>query len=170
MKKLILLVTLALILLSGNAYSQSPLPVGRTQLNFGLGFSDWGIPLYIGLDYSIHKDITLGGEFSFRSYHENWKDKKYQHNIIGFSGNGNYHFNTLLKIPQNWDFYAGLNLGFYVWSSPNDYYGDHSASSGLGLGAQIGGRYYFSNRVGVNLEFGGGNAFSGGKIGLTVKL
>jgi hypothetical protein len=71
-------------------------------------------------------------------------------------------------MPKKWDFYAGLNIGFYVWSSPNDYKG--SNSSGLGLGAQIGGRYYLSNKVGLNLELGGGNAFSGGKFGLTFKL
>lgn len=62
----------------------------------------------------------------------------------------------------------GLNLGFYVWSSPDAYQGSHS--SGLGIGAQIGGRYYFTNKVGLNFEFGGGNAFSGGKVGVTIKL
>jgi len=73
-----------------------------------------------------------------------------------------------LNIPSPWDFYAGLNLGFYSWNSPRDYEGSHT--SGLGLGGQIGGRYYFSNKVGINLEFGGGNAFSGGKFGLTIKI
>lgn len=166
MKTIVLAV--AILLISGLSFSQSPLPVGRAQLNLGVGFSDWGVPFYIGFDYSVHKDITLGAEFSYRGYHENWDHNKYHHNIMGFSGNANYHFNTVLKIPQNWDFYAGLNVGFYVWSSPNDYYGDHS--SGLDLGGQVGGRYYFSDRAGINLEFGGGNAFSGGKIGFTFKL
>jgi len=149
-------------------FGQSPVSVGKTQLNLGVGFSGWGVPFYIGLDYGIHKDITLGGEFSYRSYRDNWNHKDYNHSIMGFSGNCNYHFNSIMRIPQNWDFYAGLNVGFYVWSSDNEYKGDHS--SGLGLGAQIGGRYYFNNRVGLNLEFGGGNAFSGGKIGVSIKF
>jgi hypothetical protein len=68
-------------------------------------------------------------------------------------------FQYILNISSLWDFYAGLNLGFYNWNSPNDYEGSHN--SGLGLGAQIGGRYFFNNKVGINLEFGGGNAFSG---------
>ncbi|NCA84012.1 MAG: hypothetical protein EOM83_00380 [Clostridia bacterium] len=153
---------------SGFAFGQSPLPIGKAQLNLGIGFSNWGVPFYVGLDYSVHKDITLGGEFSYRSYNEDWKNHDYHHNVMGFSGNGNYHFNTLLNIPQNWDFYAGLNLGFFVWSSPGDYDGDHS--SGIGLGAQVGGRYYLSDKVGLNLEFGGGNAFSGGKFGISIKL
>jgi len=166
MKKLLL--AIALLSVFGILHAQSPLPVGKSQINVGLGLSDGGIPIYLGLDYSVHKDITIGGEFSFRSYNENWKDNSYHHNVIGISGNGNYHFNTLLQIPQNFDFYAGLNLGFYFWSSPFDYDGDHN--NGLGLGAQIGGRYYFSDRVGINLEFGGGNEFLGGKFGLSIKL
>lgn len=167
-KKYLYLSAIVFTLISNSAYGQNPLPVGKTQLNAGVGLSVWGIPVYIGLDYGVHKDITLGGEFSYRSYRENWKNDNYNHNIMGFSGNGNYHFNSLLKIPNKWDFYAGLNLGFYVWSSPETYYGDYN--SGLGLGAQIGGRYYLSNKVGLNLELGGGNAFSGGKFGLTFRL
>ena len=152
----------------GTTQAQNPLPVGKAQLNFGLGFGEWGIPVYAGFDVGVAKNITMGGEFSYRSYNEDWKSNKYHHNIIGISANGNYHFNTLLKIPEKFDVYAGLNLGFYSWSSPDEYDGDNN--SGLGLGAQVGARYYFSKTVGINLEFGGGNAFSGGKFGLTVQL
>jgi len=150
------------------SYGQGSLPVGKNQLNIGVGLSEWGVPIYIGLDHGITRDITLGGELSFRSYREHWKNNYYRHNIIGISGNGNYHFNRVLKIPNKYDFYAGLNIGFYAWSSPDGYDGTHN--SGLGLGAQIGGRYYLSNKIGLNLELGGGNAFSGGKFGLTIKL
>ena len=163
-----ILLTVILVAISAFSFSQSPLPVGHNQLNVGLGLSGWGVPFYIGIDHSVHKDISIGAELSYRNYRENWNDDYYHHNIIGFSGNGNYHFNSLLNIPQKWDFYAGLNLGFFVWSSPDAY--DGSNSSGLGLGAQIGGRYYFSDNIGLNIEFGGGNAFSGGKFGITFKL
>ena len=71
----------------------------------------------------------------------------------------------MLNIPSNWDFYAGLNVGFYSWSSPNGYPGD--GDSGVGLGIQIGGRYFITDKFGLNLEVGGGNAFSGGKFGVT---
>jgi outer membrane immunogenic protein len=64
--------------------------------------------------------------------------------------------------------YAGANVGFNIYHSPDDYNGDDV--SGLGLGLQVGGRYYFHKKTGINLEFGGGNAFSGGKLGLTIKL
>lgn len=166
MKNLIFGITFVLI--SVCAFSQGTLPIGRSQLNFGLGFSDYGTPFYIGFDYGAARNVTVGGEFSYRGYRENWHSDYYNHHIMGFSGNGNYHFNQILQIPQRWDFYAGLNVGFYVWTSPDSYGGSHS--SGLGLGGQIGGRFFLTPKVGLNLEFGGGNAFSGGKFGLTIKL
>lgn len=158
------LLTIALIFAAGLGFAQSPIGEGQTQLNFGAGFSSYGLPLYVGIDHGVHPDITIGGELSFESF-DRWD---YHHNVIGISGNGNYHFNSLMGIPSNWDFYAGLNVGFYIWNSDHGYDGDHN--SGLGLGAQIGGRYYWNDRWGVNLEFGGGNEFSGGKIGVTVKF
>lgn len=168
MKKQFLM--LSFLITTSVLFAQNPIAKGQSQFNAGVGLSSWGIPVYLGLDYGIHKDITLGGELSYRSYRNNRKGYNYTHSIIGISGNGNYHFNSLLKIPTNWDFYAGLNIGFYIWNSPNDYYDDGSHSSGLGLGAQIGGRYYFTDKIGINLELGGGNAFSGGKFGISIKL
>lgn len=166
--KTIKLICLLFPIISTFAVAQNPLNIGNSQLNFGVGLSDRGIPIYGGLDFCVEKDFTLGGEFSFRSYNESSKSKNYGHSIIGISGNGNYHFNSILHIPKKYDFYAGLNIGFYLWSSPADYDGSHK--SGVGLGAQIGGRYYFTNKVGINLELGSGNAFSGGKFGLSIKL
>lgn len=162
------LLTLSFLLLSSLIFAQSPVAKGKSQVNAGVGLSSWGVPIYVGLDYGVHSDITVGGELSYRSYNDKYASISYDHSVIGISGNGNYHFNRILEIPQKWDFYAGLNLGFYIWNSPSDYEGSHS--TGLGLGAQIGGRYFFSDAIGINLEFGGGNAFSGGKLGLTFKL
>lgn len=150
------------------ASAQSSLPKNKAQLNFGVGLSSWGVPVYLGFDYAVHKDITLGAELSARKYKEDWQGDKYSRNIIGISGNANYHFNSVLKIPSNFDFYAGLNLGFYIWNDEVGYKGNNS--SGLGLGGQLGGRYFFSKNLGLNLEVGGGNEFSGGKFGLTLKL
>jgi len=160
--------TIIFFFIAATTYGQNPLPVGKAQLNLGIGFSNSGIPIYGGFDFGVAKNITLGGEVSYRGYNENWHSNEYHHNVFGISANGNYHFNTLLNIQERWDVYAGLNLGFYSWSSPEDYDGDHN--SGVGLGAQVGARYYFSQKVGLNLEFGGGNEFSGGKFGLTIRL
>ncbi|MEX1192120.1 MAG: outer membrane beta-barrel protein [Brumimicrobium sp.] len=167
MKK-IKLTFIAVLLITTTSFAQSPIAKGGAQFNAGVGLSTWGIPVYLGFDFGIHKDITIGGEVSFRTHHDRYKDYRYNHSIFGFSGNANYHFNSLLNIPPKFDFYAGLNVGFYYWNSPKNYYGQHY--SGLGIGAQVGGRYYFNERIGINLEFGGGNAFNGGKIGISIKL
>ena len=145
--------------------AQSPLDKGRSQLNAGVGISGWGLPLYIGMDFGVARDITLGFEGSFRSYNEKYLNDRYRSTILGISGNGNYHFNRVLDIPSDWDFYAGLNIGFYAWSSPDGYLGNHN--SGLGMGLQVGGRYFINDNFGINLEVGGGNAFAGGKFGIT---
>lgn len=166
MKKIFLFFSLMLAVTA--VFAQAPLSKGEMQLNAGVGLSSDGLPVYVGLDYAVHPDITIGGELSYRSHYDNVVGYHYNYNVIGISGNGNYHFNTVLKIPRNWDFYAGLNLGYFIWNYSNQYNGSHS--SGLGLGAQIGGRYYFTNNFGINLEFGGGNEFSGGKLGITLKL
>ncbi|HRP01972.1 MAG TPA: outer membrane beta-barrel protein [Candidatus Kapabacteria bacterium] len=161
-------VIITFFLVSISLFAKTQVGVGQSQLNAGLGMSSWGIPIYVGLDYGVENNITVGGEISFRSYDDDWKNRSYKHSIIGISGNFNYHFNEIMKLNPKWDIYAGINVGFYIWTSDNDYHGDRT--SGLGLGAQVGARYYFSNKFGLNLEFGGGNAFSGGKIGISLKL
>jgi outer membrane immunogenic protein len=166
MKKSIL--TIVMFFATIVMFAQCPIGIGEKQLNAGVGLSSWGFHVYVGFDYGALKDISLGGELSFRSYDDKWNNATYHLRVIGISGNGNYHFNRILEIPSKWDFYAGLNLGFYIWNAPDDYNGSHT--SGLGLGAQIGGRYYFSDKLGLNLEFGGGNAFSGGKFGITARF
>jgi outer membrane immunogenic protein len=148
--------------------AQCPLKKGEYQFNAGLGFSSTGIPVYAGVDFGVFSDITAGIEASFRSYNEDLYGAGYTSNVFGIAGNGNYHFNTILEIPKRWDFYAGISLGYYSWSLPSNYPGDNS--SGIGLGAQIGGRYFFDRKFGLNLEFGGGSSFSGGKLGITYTL
>jgi outer membrane immunogenic protein len=167
MKKIFFALML-LCILGFSVHAQAPLAKGEKQLNAGLGLSGWGVPVYIGADFGIERNFTLGFEGSFRSYSDYWHNGYYNQTIIGILGNGNYHFNSIMNIPSKWDFYAGLNLGFFIWSSPSNYGGPNS--SGLNLGVQVGGRYFFTNRFGINLEFGGGNEISGGKFGITYKL
>lgn len=102
------------------------------------------------MDFGVHEDITVGPQFGL--------DLEFDYFTVG--GRGDYHFNTLMGIPRDWDFYAGLNIGLAA-GIDNDYV------SGLDLGLQIGGRYYWNSSWGVNLEFGGGNNISGGRFGLS---
>ncbi len=167
MKKIFL--SIGFLLLTNILFAQGPISKGQIQLNAGVGFSSWGMPVYVGFDYGVHPDISVGAEISYRSYSEDYYGGSWGFNVIGFLGDCNYHFNRVLNIPSPWDVYAGLNIGFVSVSSKSSGY-NGSSSSGLGLGAQVGARYYFSKAFGINLEFGGGNRFSGGKIGITVKF
>jgi outer membrane immunogenic protein len=166
MKKVVF--SLLLVISTTVATAQAPVSVGQFQLNLGLGLSNHGIPIAAGLDYGLFEDVTVGGEISYRNRSYTTLGIKHNSTVTGFSANANYHFNTLLSIPSPWNFYAGLNVGFYVWSHDENF--KNNNNSGLGLGLQIGGRYYFTDKLGVLLEFGGGNVLSGGKIGISIRL
>ena len=75
-----------LMLCATFASAQGPLSKGDTQLNLGVGFSNHGVPVYIGLDHAISRDVTLGGELSYRGYNEGWSNDDYHHNIWGYLG------------------------------------------------------------------------------------
>lgn len=137
--------------LAGVASAQSPIGANGKQLNFGVGIDGGGVPLYIGMDFGVHPDITVGGQLGL--------DLAFDYLVV--AGRGDYHFNSLLNIPRDWDFYAGLNLGF-IAGFDNEF-----LDEGLNLGAQIGGRYYWNNAWGINLEIGGGSTISGAKFGLS---
>lgn len=168
MMRIYFILFIALLGFSAPASAQTPIPQGASQLNFGAGLSSVGIPVYVGFDVGARHDLSFGGEASFRYKYEKWKQVRYRNNVIGISANGNYHFNRLLHMSSMWDLYAGLNLGFFIWNDAPGY--DGPRSTGLGLGPQFGGRIYFSDKMAINLEFGSRNEFSGGKIGLTVRL
>mgnify|MGYP001077661630 CR=1 FL=1 len=98
MKKITLLLSFVAVGLFASAQGAAPLSKGEKQMNFGVSFNDGGIPLYFGIDFAVHNDITIGGMAAF--------------NLNGFdymnlAFRGDYHFNRLLEIPSNWDFYAG---------------------------------------------------------------
>ncbi len=157
-------------------HAQAPLQEGGKQLNVGFGLSNFGLPVYGGMEFGIGNNISVGGEITYRNHGESFSTSKWKNTYTSIAGVGNYHFNELLEIPSNWDLYAGLSLGFTIFSSKWDSPGSDNmkysggGTSGLYLNGQIGGRYFFSDKMAVNLEFGSGNYFSGGKIGITVLL
>ena len=171
MKKIILL--LAFVFVSNSMFAQVPLDKGEVQFNAGVGASGWGIPIYFGVDFGIARDWTLGGEISFQSdsdsYYTNNSNYKYNSRAIGIGVNGNYHFNRIMDIPSNFDFYAGPAVTFFIWDYKDYDNNAHPDNASVGLGVQVGGRYFFNDKFGVNLEFGGGTATSGAKVGVTFK-
>ena len=147
-------IVLAALMFSGLIFAQgaAPLSKGEKEMNFGLGFGS-GIPAYWGMEWAVHNDITVGGVAAI--------------NLSGFDymtllARGDYHWNRIINIPPEWDFYAGVSLG-----------GDIGFSSGYGSGlhfdAHVGGRWFWSDKWGLNLEVGGGTGF-GASIGVTMKM
>ncbi len=147
------------------AQAQSPIGKGGTQLNFGVGSYYGYLPMYVGLDFGVHPDITIGPQVGFDLYLD----------YIVLNGRFDYHFNTIMDIPQDWDFYAGFNVGFLAFfeddyrdrNRPNDRYRNHD--TGVDLGLQVGGRYYWSD-WGINVELGGGRYSTGARVGLSKRF
>ena len=185
MKKFLFLA--GLFMAAATASAQADLGKGNLQLNAGTGISGWGIPVYVGLDYGVTDEITVGGELSYRydtssyairanfgRFGEYRSDKiTYRHHTFGVFTNGNYHFNRLLRLPRQLDLYAGASLGFFfgsVTSSEGNikYTGDDY--SGFSAALQTGARYFFTDNFGVNLELSGGVLTSGAKAGITYKF
>ncbi|WP_163715360.1 hypothetical protein [Mangrovibacterium lignilyticum] len=149
MKTRILII--ALVLLTGTVFAQgsAPLSKGEKQLNFGLGASDHGLPVYAGVDFAFHNDWTAGPVIKLVLDDDT---------RFAALGRVDYHWNRLMEIPSNWDFYLGANLGVLSGNGVD-----------LNLGLQIGGRYYWSEKWGVNLEIGGGTGFDSA-IGVSMKF
>ena len=149
MKKIVFLFGfLFLAMLNTSAQSQK----GVKQVNAGIGFSNHGIPLYGGVEFGVHPDFTIGGDFSFYTG---------SGSLVKLGAVGNYHFNYLFDLDPEWDVYGGAKLGF-IFSD--------TSSSGLHLGVQVGGRYFFQNNLGLNFELGGGNITLGAKVGITYRF
>jgi len=150
MKKITLL--FGVLLIAGVMMAQdgqAPLSKGDKQLNFGLGFSGNGLPVYVGMDFAFHNDWTAGPVIKL-VFDDEMR--------FGAIGRVDYHWNRLIGIPSNWDFYLGANVGFLSGNGDN-----------LTVGLQLGGRWYWSEKWGVNLEFGGGTGY-GTSAGISMKL
>jgi outer membrane immunogenic protein len=165
MKKVCLL-TLFVLFGAASVFAQAPLGKGGAQFNAGVGFSSWGAPIYLGADFGIHRDFTIGPKVSYRNYGYRSLGNNYDQSLIVLGFNGNYHFNNLFDLPSEWNIYAGLTAGYYIWSDI-DYI--DARGSGIGIDGQIGARYFFTDNFGVNLEFAGGMA-TGGGVGITYKF
>ncbi|MFA6127830.1 MAG: hypothetical protein WC699_11030 [Bacteroidales bacterium] len=147
----------ALAIVAFSFGQDAKLDQGRLQFNAGVGLSTWGIPVYVGADYWINEDITIGLELSAR-----WR-LAWGYGNIGASVNGNYHFNRLLDLPDNLDFYAGLSAGPYIYIGSG-----YINPFNIGIGGQVGGRYKINDSMWLNAELGGGT-LSGAKIGITLR-
>ncbi len=156
MRKITLLVVLAFLMSATYAQRDgvAPLAKGEMQLNFGTGFSSNGLPVYVSWDIALHKDVTITPEVHVKIPFDS--DKSFRAGVLF---KADYHWNYLIGIPDNWDFYAGARLGLDFGGG--DLYPE--------FGIQVGGRWYWSEKWGLNVELAGGTGF-GTTFGLSMKL
>jgi outer membrane immunogenic protein len=137
----------AAALVTGRASAgEAPLGLGRVELNAGLGLGRAPLPVYMGVDVAVHRDVTVGGTALLST-----GDAR-----LAALGRVDYHWNRLLGIPRDGDFYLGAGLLFN--------------GAGLYPRLQIGGRWFWNERMGLNLELGGVAREASGLFGLTIKL
>ena len=141
MKKLLFFLAVVISAASANGQAQKVLNLG------GLGTG-----LYGGIEFPVGKAITVGPLVN-----TDWDFNKF---VI--AAKGNYYFDNIFGLPAAWDVYAGANFGYRLDSSDKN-------DDGANWGAQIGGRWYWSEKWGINAEFGGGSGVTGG-VGVTMKF
>ncbi len=169
------LIILSLILFSFTLYSTkslaqfNPYTEEVKMLSVGLGVSGWGIPIYVRFEMPVADNITVGGGLSFQSQGNSviLASSSYRTNTFGIVGRGNYHFNDLLNAPDEWDFYAGASIGYFIRSNSVD---NISVSNEVHVGVHVGARYFLNEKIALNAEAGGGIALSGASIGVTFFL
>lgn len=166
MKKLLLS---AAVIISAAAFGQR-VQKGDVQLNAGIAADRYAssVAFYAGLDYGIHPDITIGAEARFGG--KDYKDYNGRVNWFGIGVNGNYHFNTLLGIPNKYDIYAGATVGHNSFNYKDDIDNRFDFDPGIGVSAQVGARYYITDNFGLNAEANAGSLFNGGKFGISYKF
>jgi hypothetical protein len=142
MKKLFKIIALASIM----TFSLSAV-FGQAAKHLNVG--GLGTGLYASIEFPLGSTITIAPQFA--------TDYNFDKFII--SAKGNFYFDEIFGVGDAWDVYAGANFGWRLESN-ND---------GAAWGIQIGGRWFWSDKWGINAEFGGGSGVLGG-VGITMKM
>lgn len=169
---------------------------GGIDFNLGLGlgymgrryYTSYTPPLNLALDFGVADNVSLGAFFAYTRSKSSYKGNdlhqgvlynysysyKYSFYIVGVRGA--YHFGNLID-EENLDVYVGGMLGnafmkyTYTYDDPYKTRTDaYSVNNGRGLvwGLYGGGRYFFTDKIGMYGEFGWGISYA--NIGLTLKL
>ncbi len=180
MKKLFVL----LMVLSTSVFYAQNFSEGSSAVNVGIGFASYvgtgtgystTIPPIEGqYEYFVTDQISVGGFFGYTAAEYRAVDwtgnDKYKYSYMIFGALGNYHFYD----NDKFDAYGGLKLGYnnvsskYTGVDQSGVYLSETSSSGMLFGAQIGGRYFFTENIAGHLELGYG--ISAVKVGVTFKL
>ncbi len=129
---------LVLMLFAGiAANAQAYTGKGDQKVNLGLNAWGYGTGITATYDYGLSDVISIGagGNAYFDNYRDNNKD-----NRVFIFGRLNFHLREALDLPEQLDIYPGVDLGVL--------------GRDFGIGAHIGARYFFTDKVGVFAEVG----------------
>lgn len=146
---------------------------GDKLLNVGVGLGAFTSgkstlpPLSVSYEHGFTDKISAGGilGYSGSTFDGGFYKVKYSYIMLG--ARGSYHF----YLNDNIDAYGGVTLGYNIVSSkldPDPGIPVATSSSGLLYGFHLGGRYYFTEKLGAFAELGYGIAWI--TVGLAVKL
>jgi len=74
----------------------------------------------------------------------------------------NYYFDNLLDLPEEFDIYGGANAGYGL--------GFNNNANDFDIGLQIGFRWFWSEKMGLYLEGGGGKLGGTAGLGITIRM
>ena len=132
---------------------------GFSKNSGGVGF----IPGFtLNVEYGVHDYVSVGGYFGYGARN------KAHHIAVG--ARGVFHWWQLLddKVSKDLksdkiDFYLPLYMGVHIGA------GYSAINTNFGMGSGLGLRYYFTDKIGMNLEWGW-MEMSVAKIGVQFKL
>lgn len=123
---------------------------GKGDQKVQLGLSAWGYGTGVTgtYDYGLNKLISVGA--GINGYFSNYKNNDKDNRVFVF-GRLNFHLQEALNLPSKWDIYPGVDLGVL--------------GKDFGIGAHIGARYFFTEKIGVFAEVG-----NNGSLGVSFNL
>lgn len=156
MKRVLILSIFLLGALNSNLFAQEWIRKNELQTNFGFGGSVKGLPVSLGIEFGLTKNISVGVNYNY-----------VLNALLGTSEyefRSNFHFGDWLQLPKEWDLYLGLK-GRY-----SNGYMDPGQERNPQIIWNTGGRYYWSEKWGVNLDLSIGEGGTGTLLGFTRKI
>ncbi|CAA7195710.1 hypothetical protein D1631_04030 [Chryseobacterium nematophagum] len=146
MKKLLFM--LMIIFFGSTVNAQAWTGKGDQKVQLGLNAWGYGTGVTGTYDYGLNQILSVGAGLNayFSGYKDNDKD-----NRVFIFGRLNFHLQEALDLPKKWDIYPGIDLGVL--------------GKDFGIGAHIGARYFFTDKIGVFAEVG-----NNGSIGVSFNL
>jgi len=160
MKKIVLVLTVIFSLAANVEAQNGAFNKSDKLLNIGVGVNsayDRGIPLGASFEVGITDNISVGANVDYLSSNYKFGSSKLNFTTIYLAARASYHFNNLLKIKnEKIDVYAGPSLGYRIfsWSDNSNNSLGNAYGSGLYIGVHVGGKYYFTEKIGAFAEVG----------------